>query len=469
MERYMRNSDEERNSKRSVWLENARTFFNSCYFYAFLFLAGAYFSFFRLEPQGALLFVGLISLILVVCDDILATTFPFLLVSAFVTDCYDSYDTFIVYVRYLPIVLACLLFHFVVYGKSYSFGESFKGIFAVALAICLGGGFGRYSLSEYFHGAYYVLGLSVGMMATYALMKSQFSVRRAYDAKERFAVIMLLLGLFCGVLIACGRYNRTKAPLILAFSPNNLATLLMFAMPFPLYLARKHAWCAIFTPIILIELWFCESRGGMLFGSVEFLACTAYWIFSGNKKRRAVAAVLVFVIGALIFLAFKDELLQKLYVIMGIKTLPTEARAVMLRQAVEKFKSSPVLGTGILDAEIQYNGKKGTMAWYHMMIPQIIGSMGLIGVATYGFQAFGRIKLIFTKKDAWSLCLGLSYLGILLMSQVNPGEFCPVPFELLTVLLFIFQEERFVRQPLWNRVGTAQNAVFSKTFDGETL
>ena len=48
----------------------------------------------------------------------------------------------------------------------------------------------------------------------------------------------------------------------------------------------------------------------------------------------------------------------------------------------------------------------------------------------------------------WSLCLGVSYLGILLMSQVNPGEFCPLPFELLTVLLFILQERRLENDPL---------------------
>ncbi len=82
------------------------------------------------------------------------------------------------------------------------------------------------------------------------------------------------------------------------------------------------------------------------------------------------------------------------------------------------------------------------MAWYHMMIPQIIGSMGLVGVAAYLFQFIGRVKLIFRNYCTWSLCLGISYLGILMMSQVNPGEFCPLPFELLTVLLFILQERR---------------------------
>jgi hypothetical protein len=116
----------------------------------------------------------------------------------------------------------------------------------------------------------------------------------------------------------------------------------------------------------------------------------------------------------------------------------------MLFQAFDNFRENPVFGTGLLDDSIAYGEtkKQGTMAWYHMMIPQIIGSMGLVGVFAYGYQIFGRVKLIFKKACAWSLVLGISYLGILGMSQVNPGEFCPVPYGVLTVLLFVFQELR---------------------------
>ena len=122
----------------------------------------------------------------------------------------------------------------------------------------------------------------------------------------------------------------------------------------------------------------------------------------------------------------------------------------MLLEALENFRENPLIGTGILVDSIAY-GKvnvKGTMTWYHMMTSQIIGSMGLIGIAAYVYQFIDRVELIFTKKNAWSLCLGISYLGIFLMSQVNPGEFCPIPFELLTVLLFIFQEERLRKKPV---------------------
>ncbi len=438
------------------WL---RAFLNSYLFYAFEFLLAVFFVYFRKEVYGVLLFVALISFILLVCDDIVPTTLPFLLVCTFATNCYNSFDTFIVYAKYAPIVLACALFHFIVYRKSYSIGYSFKGLFAVSIALCLGG-FGGFTLMEYAKGSFYVLGLGAGMMIAYALMKSEFAPKRSYDLKERFSVVMLIMAVLCVVIMIVGTYYRKKYGLMYMgvyywhkFSSNNLATLLMFAMPFPLYLSKKNPLWAIFTPLILVAVMFSESRGGILFGVLEFMACIVYWVYIGNRKIRGFVVVGMALIGAVVLFMHWDAVWGKISSILQIESLKEEMRYTMLLESIENFKKNPLWGTGLLDDSIAYGtvNKKGTMTWYHMMIPQIIGSMGLIGVVAYSFQTFVRAKLIFTKKDAWSLCLGLSYLGVFLMSQVNPGEFCPIPFQLLAVLLFIFQEQRFVRRALWEK------------------
>lgn len=441
-----------------VALQWLRAFLNSYFFYAFELLLAIFFVYFRIEVQGVLVFVALLSFILLVCDDIVSTTLPFLLVCTFATNCYNSFDTFIGYAIYAPVILACVLFHFVVYKKSYSIGFSFKGIFAVSLALILGG-FGGYSLMEYAKGSYYVLGLGVGMMIAYTLMKSEFSVKRNYDIKERFSVSMLLMALFCIIVMILGKYYHQKYGAYYlgeyrpAFSSNNLATLLIFTMPFPLYLAKKRALWVIFTPIILYSIFYTGSRGGILMGFLEFIACIIYWIFSGNKKIRGGVILMTAVACVLLAIVYKDVIYAKVYDLFELEKIKQESRFIMFFEAIENFKENPIFGTGILDDSIAYgqSNRKGTMTWYHMMVPQIIGSMGLVGVVAYAYQIWGRVKLIFTKKNAWSLCLGISYLGILLMSQVNPGEFCPIPFELLTVLLFIFQEERFVKKPLWER------------------
>ena len=77
-----------------------------------------------------------------------------------------------------------------------------------------------------------------------------------------------------------------------------------------------------------------------------------------------------------------------------------------------------------------------------MMIPQIFGSMGVVGVLGYGYQLVTRFILVLRKRSAEAITLGLSYFGLFLMSQVNPGEFCPVPYAIIAVLLFVLSELR---------------------------
>ena len=432
-------------------LETFRAFFNSYIFYIFQTLAACWFVWLEQEVLGAVVFVGLLSLILIVCDDILPTTLPFLLLCTFTTNCYDSFDTFMAYAIYAPVPIVSFIYHFIVYKKPYRSGPSVNGICLAGLAILLGG-FGQFPFMDYVKGAYYVLGLSVGMVGAYLLMKSQFAPYRPYDERTRFSVIMLMEGLLCVGMIAIGywKYYHGGNPLPdiypLGFSRNNISTMLMFAMPFPLYLGIKKKGFEIFTPILFAAICLTTSRGGLIFGAIEFVFCCAFWIFDVKKHLArllrfsfclvALTAVALSC-GKIILDVIRDRLIAE-------DVVTNDARWRMIWEGFANFEKNPLVGTGILDNSIFYGEfrKAGTMAWYHMMIPQIIGSMGLVGVVGYLGQFFGRAKLVFTKMDFWSLCLGVSYLGILLMSQVNPGEFCPLPFELLTVLLFILQEKR---------------------------
>ncbi len=405
------------------------------------------------EVAGAILFVALIALKLVVCDDILPTTLPFLLLSTFLTSCYDSYDTFIVYLPFAPIVVACGLFHFVVYAKPFRNGESAFGIIAVSLAITLGGA-GAFGLWDYMHGAYYIFGLGFGMLLAYYLMKSQFSVRRDYDIRERFALIMTLMGVLCFVMVSAGYIRRwlnlPTGAYAIGFSRNNISTLLMFAMPFPMFLGIKRKWLTALTAVFFGTACVTTSRGGLIFGTVEFLVCALIWILNGGTKktRRALlcvgaTALIALCCGEVIWKVITDRLLADGAVTGG-------ARYTMLFEAFENFLASPWLGTGILDDSLAYGEfkKQGAMTWYHMYIPQIIGSMGVLGVLAYAFQFFVRARLTFTRRSPWSISLGVSYLGLLLISQVNPGEFCPLPFLLLATLLFILQERRLEEHAL---------------------
>lgn len=428
-------------------LQTLRRFFNSELFYVFETLFACLLVVMRQEVIGAVIFVALISLLLIVCEDILPTTLPFLLLCTFTTNCYDSFDTFIGYAVYAPVVVAALIAHFVVYRGTLKMGESVYGICLVSIAVLLGG-VGDFTLKQYVSGAYYIFGLGAGMIFAYMLMKSAFSARRGYDVRMKFAAVMTLVGVLCSFMIATGYVRRylhlSTGAYTIGFSPNNLATLLMFAMPFPIYLSRKQLPIVILTPVFLAMLCLTKSRGGLIFGCMEFFICCLYWVCMGKKHKTERIIYCVAALGA-VACAFGRVVLDMLQDrIFADGVIISNVRFTMFGQALDNFYKRPFVGTGILDESIWYSDtkKQGAMTWYHMMIPQVVGSMGLIGIVAYGFQILQRVKLTFQKRSTWSLALGISYLGLLMMSQVNPGEFCPLPFGLLAVLLFIFQEIR---------------------------
>lgn len=437
-----------------------RLHLNSCAFYMLQILIAAFFVFLKQEVWGAVFFGVLLGINLVVCDDIRATTLPFLIICTITTNRYNSFSTFIVFVKYVPVALACLAFHFLVYPKRFTVGESAKGIFAVGIAISFGG-MGRFSLETYAYGSYYFFGLGFAMLFVYMLLRSQFD-DDSEENRFKFAFIMTMMGVLCTLMIANGYYKLYIEKSITTmhphgFSSNNLATMLMLTMPFPLYLAKKRQPFALLCVVSACSIVLTNSRGGSIFGTVEFLVCLAYWTCSAcTKKGRRTRGIVCIAVLVAAFCALLPFILNILSTRFDVEIV-NETRYTMFKEGILKFLQRPISGFGLLDTDILYEieRKKGALTWYHMMIPQVLGGMGLIGVFCYLYQCLSRVRLVFTKPSAWSIVLGISYLGVLMMSQVNPGEFCPLPFEFVAVLLFVLQETRLqTSRPLYKPTET---------------
>jgi len=72
---------------------------------------------------------------------------------------------------------------------------------------------------------------------------------------------------------------------------------------------------------------------------------------------------------------------------------------------------------------------------------QIVGSMGLVGVVAYAYMFRQRISLLRGCKDRdFALAVFFSYLGILQISLVEPGIFCPLVYGLQITMYFIAAE-----------------------------
>jgi hypothetical protein len=224
-------------------------------------------------------------------------------------------------------------------------------------------------------------------------------------------------------------------------------------MPFPFYYALKNPIHLAPGYLMYIATLLSTSRGGILFGTVEIIIITAYVIFASRKTLTRILTISISVLVAAVMyknlLGLADILHVSMLVDPGSLINSNEARMTLLKRSIEDFKSNVWFGrglgyTGNTDA---YAPKKGALYFYHMMIPQIIGSMGLCGIGGYLYQLIFRIRTVIRRISPYTLCLFISYLGLFMMSQVNPGEFVPIPYSLVAVSLFIVMEN----QPIINQ------------------
>lgn len=395
---------------------------------------------------GLLITCTLVTVILLLCDDIKTTTVPVLCAAVFLSQCYDSYNTFIKFAWIAVPVAAALIFNFIAYRKKFKLGLTFYGLCAVSVAVTFGG-VGSISASEYFAGAslYSIAGLGVGMLFAYIIVKSRYvdtEERSAFSAIARALYLMGLLVCFLVIWEYSDKifYLIEKFEFPIVRSSNNFATYLMFALPIPFYYSIKNKWHIPVAFFMYICLLLIGSRGGILMGSIELVICLIAMIFCDKRYRLLyiVLALLCIVAGIVGF-----EYLMKLSEFSTSGFISSgEPRSRLLARAIEDFKSSPIFGKGLgyMGNSDIYNPVKGALPWYHMMIPQIFASMGLVGVLCYGFCFYTRGRAIIKKLSPMTVALGLSYVGVFLMSQVNPGEFCPIPYQLLAVMIFVIIE-----------------------------
>ncbi|MBE6548103.1 MAG: O-antigen ligase family protein [Ruminococcaceae bacterium] len=427
----------------------------------------------RQEIYGAALFAIIIAVMLVISSRLTDAMLPALLMCVFLTRLYNPLENptykkqifSIIWVAVL--VVGAIIFHFVYYRRKFKIGRSFYGICAISVALILGG-VGTISFSDYFAptALFYVFALGIGMILFYLLVKSQLDE----DAGQEIVSVMYLMGIFacfCVTMFYIDQflYNASKGiegihSIPYFQSKNNLSTLLMFAMPFPAYYSAKNPTHILSVFVMYVCIIFTGSRGGLLMGTIEFgLIMIAYvLVYPKNIKQRVVAITiaLLFACGVLCFIPIiaylngisgdsggvitnVSDLIAK---IKGYLVKDDESRFLLLGRMGDDFKANPLFGRGIgyTGHEDIWAPKSGAMNWYHMWFAQVIGGLGLCGILAYGYQLVDRLIIFFKNKNDLTVTLLLSYSGLFLMSQVNPGEFCPFPYSMLAVTFFIIME-----------------------------
>ena len=336
---------------------------------------------------------------------------------------------------------------------------SLPAIIAVAVAVTLSGLFAM-SPADYFQPIPLVNVLCIGifMIPIYLFFKGGMVCRRSYDVADKVASIMYLLGMFLAFMILrlflvhpelWDAENVALALSSIAWWRNGAATLTVMALPFVFYYAVQHHPLHLFSAAVIYGAAVLSgSRGALVCGGIQVLFCLIYFCHHRKKARLIVSFVLLGC--AALALIFHRQLWDLAHHLLRLKLdldlLMQEPRALLVFRSFEDFIRYPIFGTGF-----GYTGNYDicvlVVNWYHSLLPQIIGGMGVVGILAYGYQFYLRLRLMCTApRTPYMGALILGYLGIFIYSQIDPGLM--TPYAIVATAFFALMEEETHPAPL---------------------
>lgn len=219
---------------------------------------------------------------------------------------------------------------------------------------------------------------------------------------------------------------------------------MLLAMPLTLWrgISSRIKAAHLFFALLQLALVFLSgSRGATLMMALIFLpSLITYFVYMKDRARLLTEAALLaaafFVFAALFLLEGAKKLVE---FIENMDIFDGNGREELYEVGISNIFSHPLLGVGIgyrNDEVWQLNDM--AVFWYHSTPIQIFASMGALGGAAYLWQLIARLKLV--RLNAFSLSVLWGFLGFEGYSCVNTGDFTPLPFALLVVMLFLVLE-----------------------------
>ena len=394
-----------------------------------------------MEQYAIAIFVLWMAFVLVVDPNFTDILLPIILVNAIAirTIGQTTYHVKLLWLA-IPVVIAIIL-HFIIFPRRITLGKSFLPLCAVSIALLVGG-IGYIGKAEYFSvsSLYFTVFLGLGMLFFYVWMRGHMYSTASYDLGERVLEILYLSGIFCAFSIL-----EKVLPSFLAQGElvsfgwcNDVCEIMIFALPIPFFFARRR-FIHFFVPFLLYLAMVPAKSMTAIGVGVLILACGIVYSFVYCREKRVFIAIFsVRLIAAGIgFLIYKDLITYEN--IVAFLKEEENGRMWLIRKFWGYFKENPILGVGMGYGNSTSNVLDGL--WAHNYFFQILGSMGVVGVLAFGYQLFARTRIILKKSSALRWTLALSYFGIFAASMIQPGEFAPMPYELLAVMLFVVLEK----------------------------
>ena len=293
------------------------------------------------------------------------------------------------------------------------------------------------------------------MLLLYTVFNTHINVHKDYSLMDKLSLIMVIIGCFGTFMVASYYLTHINEVIdtktILYFQwRNNCSTFLMLSIPFAFYRGNKKSYSIMFGFLFYFAILLTGSRGGLVFGAIELMMCCILFFLYDRERRFAYIAILACICFALMifsreFLSFFGYTFDRLMsaingVLVGEQK---EVRVFQYERGIKDFLGHPIFGTGIgyMGNTDIYDPADFSICWYHCEPIQIAASMGIVGILAYVYQFIKRMFLLWRKPTLFNMTVFLSYVSLELMSLVNPGIFCPIPYLLIVTIFFVVVEK----------------------------
>ena len=343
-----------------------------------------------------------------------------------------------------------LFFNIIFYRHRYRGGKLTISFVLISVMIFIGGIGSKY-IWHYFVNFHFMISLGPMILAIYVYATSCIFIPKDVDARLYFTKQIVLLAFICALQILVSHIriggeliDHFRAVLNVGWTNRaGLVIILMLGLGSAFYLADENPRFNFilyhFAFALYLAIMMTSSRGGMLFGTLEMIALTIYlFVKSKHKIKFSIVFAMWAIAGITILIVKRDFFLELLDKFKDLG-LSTTGRTTLFKEAIELFKQYPILGVGF--------GFRGThyfdedcLYWFHSTILQVLASMGIIGGIVYTYYYVKKFRILFAKRDSFSMLITISLIAFELHSLIDAGTFEPLPFLYMAVLMNTFVE-----------------------------
>ena len=406
--------------------------------------------FFDLGVYGLTAMIVLAGVICALCKDLsplIPISFVFVQV---VSDTLGAAYAYIYYICSFALLIVGVVIHFIRFRPYRDYGNV-KG-FPVAVGLCgiaiLFGGITLSAERSLFPALIVVL---YGLLATGSGYFFYGTLGQNNAKRLRNTVIGAILASSCIAFIQLLTLILSSETPLQAISskyelnagyghPNYLANIISRSIPICIYLSvsnKRYSFLWLVAAYVCgIGIILTSSRATLLVAFIVSIVCLIYFFPKLDYKINWICTIVMLIGVTMVGLAVVYDKLESLFSTLINMGFDSNGRIELWKTGMERFASHPIFGVGLdydLGGREDLTNTSFTPYWYHNTFVQILCSLGIFGLITYGFYFYRQYKIFAVSKNV--TVKSLMFVIILMQGISMLDIFFLTPQEFLQMVL----------------------------------